>query len=166
MTSGTVEVFGPFETVSETTEPFPAEAPRPGLWLMTVFAGWSFVTKRGLTWKPCAWSVEVAWSIGRLSTFATAIGCGPFETLIRTRLADGDLRALRRVLRRDLAGRLARVDAVHVGLQVQPRRAQPPRPSTAGRRGRARLAFGRPVDTQIVTALPFGCRLPAIGSWL
>src|SRR5579862_1649837 len=83
-TSGTVEVVGPFETVSETTEPFPAEVPDCGLWSITVFAGWSFGTYRVLTLKPAACSVELAWSIGSVSTFGTAIGCGPFETLMRT----------------------------------------------------------------------------------
>ncbi len=40
VTSGTVEVFGPFETVSDTTEPLPADSPDCGLWLITVFDGW------------------------------------------------------------------------------------------------------------------------------
>ncbi len=94
-------------------------AARAGLWSMTVFAGWSLETKCGLTWKPAACSVEVAWSIGRRRTFGTAIGCGPFETLIRTDWPTGDLRARRRILRGHLPGRLARVDRVHVGLQLQ-----------------------------------------------
>src|SRR5689334_9724719 len=83
-TSGTVEVFGPFETVRDTTEPFPAEVPDCGLWSITVLAGWLLSTKRVLTWKPAACSVELAWSIGMFSTFGTAMGCGPFDTLIRT----------------------------------------------------------------------------------
>ena len=40
VTSGTVEVFGPLETVRLTVEPFPADWPELGLWPITVFAGW------------------------------------------------------------------------------------------------------------------------------
>ena len=40
VTSGTVEVFGPFETVSLTVEPFPADPPPTGSWPITVFFGW------------------------------------------------------------------------------------------------------------------------------
>src|SRR6266446_9996935 len=132
---------------------------------MTVFAGWSFGTKRGLTWKPCAWRVEVAWSIGRLSTFATAIGCGPFETLIRTDCPTGIFVpsggswavtspvGLLELTPCTSGFRCSRVSAATASVDCWPTRF-------------GTVDFGKPLDTQIVTALPFVCRLPAIGFWL
>src|SRR5579864_3758733 len=147
------------------TLPLPADWPGPGLWLMTVFAGWSFETKRGLTWKPCACSVDVAWSSGRLRTFATAIGCGPFETLIRTLCPTGSFvpcggscavttpAGLLELTPCTSGFRCSRVSAATASVDCSPTRL-------------GTVAFGRPVDTQMVTSLPFGCRLPASGDWL
>ena len=132
---------------------------------MTVLAGWSFFDEVGRTWNPCAASVEVAWSSGRLRTFATAIGCGPFETLIRTvcptvifvpsggSCAVTSPDGLLEFTPCTSAFRCSRVSAATASVDCWPTR-----PGT--------VAFGKPVDTQIVTALPFGCRLPAIGFWL
>src|SRR5207244_5786993 len=86
VTSGTREVFGPFETLTVTVVPFGRKLPAIGSWSTTVSAGWSFSTSFRATAKPWACSRELA--VAKLSpiTEGTATGCGPFETLMRTTL--------------------------------------------------------------------------------
>ena len=65
---GTPVVCGPFETVSETTEPRPADSPPDGDWSMTVFAGSLLSTTCGCGHPPVAgrgW-FSTSGSIGRL----------------------------------------------------------------------------------------------------
>src|SRR5580765_4399681 len=81
VTSGTVDVFGPFDTVTLTVAPFPADWPADGSWLITLFAGSFESTNVGLTLKPSARSTDVAVASGWPTTVGTETGVGPFDTL-------------------------------------------------------------------------------------
>ncbi len=83
VTSGTDEVFGPFETLRVIVAP--CGAVPLGLWLTTVSAGWSLSTFVRLTANPSFCNAALAWSKGRPVTEGTLIAAGPLETLILTR---------------------------------------------------------------------------------
>src|SRR6266567_7105571 len=85
VTSGTVEVAGPCETVRLIVVFGGWNEPGPGLMPMTVSFGWSDFTSVRDTAKPFASRVEFAVSKLDPMTFGTATGVGPFETLRRTR---------------------------------------------------------------------------------
>ena len=80
MTSGTADVFGPFETDRVTVDPGTTELPDCGLWVTTVSAGWFDSTSLRATANPAACSCELAVAKLEPTTFGTATGCGPFET--------------------------------------------------------------------------------------
>src|SRR5207247_4600649 len=85
VTSGTPLVFGPFETCRVTVVPLVAKDPPPGDWPTTVSFGWSESTCCGGPMaKPAPCSTETADGYGCPTTLGTAIGFGPFETLMRT----------------------------------------------------------------------------------
>jgi hypothetical protein len=77
VTSGTLEVFGPFETLSSIVAPFWAWP--LGLWSTTVSFGWLLSTSVRLTPNPCCWSVALAWSKVRPITDGTSTWAGPDE---------------------------------------------------------------------------------------
>src|SRR6266581_433858 len=132
---------------------------------MTVFWGWSDSAYVGSTLNPRALSVEVACAIGSPMTFGTATGVGPFDTLIRTfvpwtTFVPGDGSCAVTTFGFAPPGtpcssgtRFAALSAATASVELCPR--------TSGT-----ATFGLPVETQIVTSLPFACRLPGFGSWL
>src|SRR5690348_3391803 len=65
-------------------DPGATAAPGVGLVPTTVPFGWSDSTCWLLTAKPAPWSADVAFASGWPTTFGTATGFGPFETLTRT----------------------------------------------------------------------------------
>jgi hypothetical protein len=139
--------------------------PPLGLWPITVFAGWVLSTYRGCTLKPFAWSSEAACSNGSPTTEGTSSGCGPFDTLSRTRLptvsftpAFGSCAVTSPAAFSD--GTLCRsgfsrsfVSAATASVDCCPTRS-----GTAD--------FGSPVETQMCTWLSLGNRFPATGSCL
>src|SRR5262249_61365816 len=82
VTSGTVDSFGPFETLSVIVE-LGAAVP-VGCWSMTVSFGWLLSTFLRATAKPAFCSVALAWSNRRPTTYGTPTGFGPLDTLICT----------------------------------------------------------------------------------
>ena len=84
VTSGTVDSFGPFETLSWIVEPFGALP--LGLWSTTMPFAWSLSTSLRDTVKPWFCSARFAWSNGRPTTEGTVTLAGPLETLMRTLL--------------------------------------------------------------------------------
>jgi len=87
VTSGTVEVAGPCDTVRLIVVFGGWNVPGLGLMPMTVSFGWSDLTSVRDTAKPFASSVEFAVSKLEPMTLGTATGVGPFETSRRTREA-------------------------------------------------------------------------------
>ena len=85
VTVGTIEVFGPLETLSLIVVPGGWDVPGPGSSPTTVFLGSLASTSTRATAKPFASSVEFALSKLKPITFGTAIGFGPFETRSVTR---------------------------------------------------------------------------------
>src|SRR5919201_1553396 len=84
VTSGTVMLVGPFETLSVIVEPGGAEP--LGSSFTTVFFGCSLWTSCRATAKPAFWSSELARSNCMPTTFGTVTAAGPLDTLILTRL--------------------------------------------------------------------------------
>src|SRR5215471_3624575 len=161
-TSGTIDVFGPFETVRLTTEPLPADVPADGLWSMTVFAGWLFETNCDCTLKPAAWSCELAWSRATPITYGTETGCGPFETLKCTSLPTvtfvpgfGSCASTRPAVWFDGTSSTFGFSPSFVSADAAAVEVEPTRFGT--------VAFGSPVETSTRTSLPFGWRVPASG---
>ena len=122
VTSGTVEVFGPFETVSVTTEPLPADAPAAGVWSITVFAGCVVSTKRraDLEARRLQRRASPGRSAGRRRS-ARRSAVGPFETLMRTVCPTGSFVPAGGSCAVTSPAGLLDGDLVHVRLQVQPR---------------------------------------------
>src|SRR6266550_2376410 len=81
VTSGTVEVVGPFDTMTVIVVPGGWSVPGPGLVLTTVSFGASDFTSLRKTANPLPRRIEFAESNVEPTTFGTAIGFGPFETL-------------------------------------------------------------------------------------
>jgi hypothetical protein len=81
VTSGTVEVVGPFDTLSVIFVPGAWNVSAAGLWSTTVPFGSFESTSALATAKPRASRVEFAVSNVWPTTFGTPTGCGPFETL-------------------------------------------------------------------------------------
>ena len=77
VTSGTVDCFGPFETLSWIVEP--GDALPLGLWSTTIPFAWSLSTSLRETWKPWFRSVVLAWSKVRPITEGTVTSAGPDE---------------------------------------------------------------------------------------
>src|SRR5262245_43009573 len=103
--------------------------------------------------------------MGWPTTAGTSTGCGPFDTLIQTVVftvtlvpsggscASTSPAGLLEGTSRTFGFRCCRASASTAAVDCWPTT-----PGTS--------TFGRPVETQIVTSLPFGMRLPATGSCL
>ena len=163
LTSGICEVPGPSETCSVITEPLPCWVPAAGLWPTTMPASASSSTFWRETAKPTPWRIDSALSNGLPTTFGTAIGFGPEETLTRTVVPTiTSVPALGAVASTVLTGsseltgttfgsRPAAVSSATAWSRL--------RPTSVGTR-----TFDGPVETTIVTKLPRSIRSPACGS--
>src|SRR5258705_4765836 len=81
VTSGTVDVVGPLDTLSVIVLAGGWYVPASGLCAMTVSFGWSDSTSLRLTANPRPSNAELALSNVDPTTFGTITGFGPLETL-------------------------------------------------------------------------------------
>src|SRR5205085_3065551 len=163
-TPGTRVVFGPFDTASVTVEPFGATVFAPRSSLSTVSAASFEALFTRSTAKPFAFSTELACAYGWPTTGGTATSAGPFETLIRTfdpftTFTPG-------------AGDWATtVFTSFVELTSWTSGSRPAEASAAAAsvaslvRTSGTTTFALPVETKIVTKLPFAVLSPEDGSW-
>ena len=162
-TSGTVVVFGPWETESVTEEPREAVELPGGSWSTTSPAGRLLSTAARPTVKPAACSCAAAVSYVCPITAGTATGFGPLDTLTRTEapsttiLPGGGSCAV--TMSDCLSDGTSWTSASSPRLVSSFTAVSRDLPTSDGT-----LTFFLPLETRIVTMLPFGCREPATGS--
>ena len=145
------------------TDPLLCCVPAAGFWPTTVPAAAGSSTSSRATAKPAPWSEDWALSNADPITFGTVTGFGPFETLTRTvEPSISSVPAFGAVASTVLTGWS---ELTETTLAFSPALTRSETawsllwPTTSGT-----LVFGGPVETTIVTKLPFSVRSPGCGS--